>query len=79
MANYLQERGYYDYLNPMQLLSYTPPLQIRLNRERNAYIIHQMQEHPDVGLIPDEELVYISSYASYMYGDTRLYESQAYF
>lgn len=79
MGSYLQERGYYDYLAPMQLLSYTPPLQIRLNRERTRYVIHQLKENPDVGFIPDEELVYISTYASYMYGDTRLYESGSYF
>lgn len=75
MGNFMEERGYYDYLGPMQLLSYTPPLQIRLNRERTAYIIHQLMENPEAGFIPDEELVYISSYASYMYGDTRIYDS----
>ncbi len=74
----LHNTNRYDYFLGMQLLSYDPPLQIRLNAERTSYSLHSLLEGGQYGFTLDESLVYIDSFASYLAGDTREFESDSY-
>ncbi len=77
-TEFAYEKGYYDYLDALQLLSYDPPLQVRINRERDRYVIHRLREHPEAGYVVDDSLMYSLVFASYMIGDTREFEYELY-
>ncbi len=66
--------GLYEYLNGFKLLSYDPPLQVRLNREGTSYVLVPFSKNREGMYIPDDSLVYIASFAGYMIGDTRQIE-----
>jgi len=67
----LYEYGHYEYINTLMLWSYTPVLQCRYNRELTSYLLTALTEDYMRGFIPDDSLIYISSYASYLVGDVR--------
>jgi hypothetical protein len=63
--------GYYDFISTFELVQYDTLLQARLNRERTEYVLLSLEEREPGLWAPDDSIVYVSAFASYMRGDTR--------
>ena len=74
------EKGYFFtnglyYFPPFPVIAdYETPLQVRLDAEKSAYVLLQLV-NPEAGgamqRMPDDSLIYISRYLTYMVGDIR--------
>ncbi|MFH1677119.1 MAG: hypothetical protein ABIC40_08850 [bacterium] len=74
------EKGYYFtngfyYYPPFPIMAdYETPIQVRLNAEKSEYVIFQFLKTEAEGpmkRMPDDSLIYISRYLTYLVGDTR--------